>query len=158
MPSCTCKKKQVTFYSPECRVTESAWTFILWAVFLQLLFAERARPVLASICFTFMQFQIFMPESLVAPPRTPVLATQQLRRNITHSLSTLCCITASLGPTPIPPFQKSSCSHSERRRRSYITRWQGLIGPNARGGSAESRSITTAVPLIGKVSPIRGHD
>lgn len=118
------------------RLNGTVWSFILWAVFLQLLFAERALSV--STCFTFMRFQIFVPESLLVPPRTPGVGHSAASpQHYSFTSSPLCRITGSLRPILIPLFQKSSCSHSKRRRRLYIKRWQRLTGPNARSGVTE---------------------
>lgn len=110
-------------------------------------------------CFTFIQFHTFMPESCPVQPQTSTAG------NSAASLEHYSITFPSFAATPIgfhsvqiSPFQKPSCSHSELVRRSYIKRQQWFIGPNAHCEFTESQCITTAVPLIGKVSWIRGHD
>lgn len=126
-------KKQGTFCALAARV-QSYWTRRSAVSFPGLLFAERAHAVLASTRFTFMQFQIFMAESLLVPPRTA---------GVGHSAASLrhysLAFPTLLHHWEIPPFQKPFCSHPKHRIRSYIRRRQGLIGPNARGSSTESQ-------------------
>lgn len=157
-------KKRVISRSEAARVTESDGRGVSFSspFFSGCFFAERARPWFSIALLRIHAIPNIhgreAPRS-AADPRCWPLSSFSGTLLTPPPPPQLCCITGSFRSIPSRPFQKSSCSHSKHGRRSYIKRWQRLIGPNARRGSAESQCITTAVPLIGKVSPIGGgHD
>lgn len=98
-----------------------------------------------------------MPESCPVQPLTSAVGhSAASQEHYSFTSPSLPASPMDFHSLQISPFQKSSCSHSKLGGRSYIKWWQWLIGPIAHCGFTESRCITAAVPLIGKVSPIRG--
>lgn len=136
------------------------WQQLLTLFYLsRVLFAERARSFLVMPCFTFIQFHIFTPESCPIQPQTSTVGHSAASpQNYSFTCPLFAGSPTGFHSLQISLFQKPSCSHSKLVRQSYIKWEQRLIGPIAHCGFTESLCITTAVPLIGKVSSIRGHD
>lgn len=110
-------------------------------------------------CFTFTQFHTFMPESCPALPQTSTVG---------HSAASPEHYSFTFPSSP--PHQRPFIHGGFLYFQNHLVHIQnlggghtssggaGFIGPIVHCGFTRSQCITAAVPLIGKVSSIRGHD
>lgn len=147
----------------------------LFSIFFQCgsIFLLSVRALfIATACLTFMQFQIFMAQSFPALPQTPGAGHSAASpEHYSFTFPPLLSAASQIYPfirrvfhrffsdVVLLTFKKAGGGHTS----SYGGGGGGgggSCGPIAHCGYSEPQCITTAVSLIGKVSPFQegGHD